>query len=276
MSYNSSEPEAQDLGFTLPKGTDLIRNGDDAITTNARVATGAIRHAFNRIAALEEAPASVADHGGLTGLTDDDHPQYLNTARGDGRYAPLNHTHPPAAVGWAEVTGKPSAFPPSAHVHTAAEVGAVPADDPRLRDTGWRVIPTDTTAHPLADGTVQVRRVGHVVTLKIVNVQLAASTESPVRFIPSSGGAAFNATGFIPSTSRLPFFASRTNSVTDRHSMVVWTSGNNLALFWYHRESIDVATSSRGVTLPASTQLTGEISWLTDQPWPTTLPGTPA
>lgn len=274
MSYSSSEPEAQDYGFTLPKGTDLIREGDNAITTNALVTTGALRAAFNRLRTLEDAPAPVAEHGSLTGLGDDDHPQYLTNARGDGRYSPLGHTHPPTS--WAEVTDKPTAFPPSAHVHTPAEVGSVPADDPRLRDTGWRVIPTDTTAHPLADGTVQVRRVGSVVTLKIVNVQLAASTESPVRFIPSSGGAAFNATGFLPSTSRLPFFASRTNSVTDRHSMVVWTSGNNLALFWYHRESIDVATSSRGVTLPASTQLTGEISWLTDQPWPTTLPGTPA
>lgn len=29
----------------------------------------------------------VSDHGALTGLADDDHPQYLNTVRGDGRYA---------------------------------------------------------------------------------------------------------------------------------------------------------------------------------------------
>lgn len=28
----------------------------------------------------------VTDHGGLTGLADDDHPQYLNVARGDARY----------------------------------------------------------------------------------------------------------------------------------------------------------------------------------------------
>lgn len=30
-----------------------------------------------------------SDHGGLTGLGDDDHPQYLNNARGDARYLPL-------------------------------------------------------------------------------------------------------------------------------------------------------------------------------------------
>jgi hypothetical protein len=31
----------------------------------------------------------VTDHGGLSGLADDDHPQYLNNARGDARYAPI-------------------------------------------------------------------------------------------------------------------------------------------------------------------------------------------
>ena len=34
-------------------------------------------------------PTVVTDHGGLTGLGDDDHPHYLNTARGDLRYAAL-------------------------------------------------------------------------------------------------------------------------------------------------------------------------------------------
>jgi len=35
----------------------------------------------------------VSDHGGLTGLNDDDHPQYHNDARGDARYSLLGHTH---------------------------------------------------------------------------------------------------------------------------------------------------------------------------------------
>lgn len=152
----------------------------------------------------------------------------------------------------------------------------VPDDDPRLRDTGWRVIPTDTATHPLSGGTVQIRRVGNVVTFKIVNLQLVTSTSASIQFLPSSGSAAFNATGFLPSTSRLPFFANRTNSVSDRYSLVAWTSNSNLALIWYHREDISQATPNRGLTLHASTQLTGELSWFTDQAWPTTLPGTPA
>ncbi len=38
------------------------------------------------------------DHGALTGLGDDDHPQYHNNARGDARYAALSHTHAIAHV----------------------------------------------------------------------------------------------------------------------------------------------------------------------------------
>ena len=35
----------------------------------------------------------ITDHGGLTGLSDDDHGQYHNDARGDARYTLIGHTH---------------------------------------------------------------------------------------------------------------------------------------------------------------------------------------
>ena len=35
--------------------------------------------------------AGISDHGGLTGLADDDHAQYHNDTRGDARYAPIAH-----------------------------------------------------------------------------------------------------------------------------------------------------------------------------------------
>lgn len=43
-------------------------------------------------------PSVVSDHGGLGGLSDDDHPQYLNQARGDVRYAALGHGHDLSAL----------------------------------------------------------------------------------------------------------------------------------------------------------------------------------
>ena len=39
-----------------------------------------------------QGPAGPSAHGELSGLDDDDHPQYHNNARGDARYAPLDHT----------------------------------------------------------------------------------------------------------------------------------------------------------------------------------------
>lgn len=39
-------------------------------------------------------PGGTSDHGALTGLADDDHTQYHNNARGDARYALINHAHP--------------------------------------------------------------------------------------------------------------------------------------------------------------------------------------
>ena len=39
-----------------------------------------------------------SDHGGLTGLGDDDHTQYHNDTRGDARYSPLGHTHDAADI----------------------------------------------------------------------------------------------------------------------------------------------------------------------------------
>ena len=51
---------------------------------------------------------AVQDHGSLQGLGDDDHPQYLNNARGDARYTPLSH---------ASLTNNP-------HAVTAAQTGA--------------------------------------------------------------------------------------------------------------------------------------------------------
>lgn len=44
------------------------------------------------------AGGGVTDHGALTGLVDDDHPQYHTDARGDLRYSPLGHGHSTSEV----------------------------------------------------------------------------------------------------------------------------------------------------------------------------------
>ena len=55
---------------------------------------------------VAQTPATgVTDHGGLTGLIDDDHPQYLTNGRGDVRYSPLGHTHALSSLGDVSISG---------------------------------------------------------------------------------------------------------------------------------------------------------------------------
>jgi hypothetical protein len=62
----------------------------------------------------------VTDHGLLTGLADDDHPQYHNNTRGDARYSQLGHTHTISNVTGlqAALDGKAT----SSHTHAIANV----------------------------------------------------------------------------------------------------------------------------------------------------------
>lgn len=96
---------------------------------------------------LAMAAAAVTDHGALTGLADDDHPQYHNDARGDARYDPMGAAAAAAAAsqpldsdltaiaalsttafGRALLTlADAAAFTATANVATAALKGLAPA-----------------------------------------------------------------------------------------------------------------------------------------------------
>lgn len=70
----------------------------------------------------------VSDHGGLTGLSDDDHPQYHNNTRGDLRYSLLAHTHSgvydPAGTAAAAMAAHLAAGDPHPQYTTAVELNA--------------------------------------------------------------------------------------------------------------------------------------------------------
>lgn len=83
---------------------------------------------------LAMAAAAVADHGALTGLADDDHPQYHNDARGDARYQPLDSDLTAIAALATTAFGRglltladAAAFTATANVATAALKGLAPA-----------------------------------------------------------------------------------------------------------------------------------------------------
>lgn len=72
-------------------------------------------------------PGGVTDHAGLTGLNDDDHPHYFNSARGDARYAPVAHAH---AI--ANVAGLAEALTGATHHGALAERDAFDDAGPRF------------------------------------------------------------------------------------------------------------------------------------------------
>lgn len=91
-------------------------------------------------------PTVVTDHGGLTGLDDDDHPQYLTAARGDARYVLPGSLAPVATTGdYASLTGTvpTSALPPLA-INTVTVVATQAAMLALTAERGDMAIRTDT------------------------------------------------------------------------------------------------------------------------------------
>lgn len=77
-------PPAEAFSSTGGLGTPIIVNFNTGIAYYYKAGTG--------VQAINSPSASgISDHGGLTGLGDDDHTQYHNDARGDARYAPIAH-----------------------------------------------------------------------------------------------------------------------------------------------------------------------------------------
>jgi len=111
----------------------------------------------------EAAAAAITDHGGLTGLADDDHPQYLNNARGDVRYAPVAHVGA-GGTAHADATTSVSGFMSAADKTkldgVAAGATATPLSSTTPAALGTAAVGTGTTAaradhvHPLPTTTL--------------------------------------------------------------------------------------------------------------------------
>jgi hypothetical protein len=93
--------------------------GDDSHNPVSEWSLGDLKR---KVAALEAAgPGApgegVTDHGLLTGLEDDDHPQYLTGAEGDAAYAAAGHNHDAAYAALAH--DHDADYAPLAHDHDA-------------------------------------------------------------------------------------------------------------------------------------------------------------
>jgi hypothetical protein len=80
---------------TVPTMGIVVKNSGTALTSKEGTLnfTGATVTETTPGSATIAIPPGVTDHGLLTGLADDDHPQYFNQTRGDARYSLLGHTH---------------------------------------------------------------------------------------------------------------------------------------------------------------------------------------
>ena len=85
---NDSIPEAALAGTVRTKlnSTPALDDLTDANTTGATDGQSLVYQSGTWIPATVTTGGGVTDHGALTGLADDDHPQYLNNTRGDVRY----------------------------------------------------------------------------------------------------------------------------------------------------------------------------------------------
>ena len=166
-------------------------------------------------------------------------------------------------TGTGSPEGKVSAVVGSIYTDSVATNGAIRwVKTSGTGTTGWRVEYGDTgqrvITHSGAGGTLRIRRVGNTVTVGLNEITLAEGTGAFILFVVPSG--------FRP--------LDRISLVTHNPQWLdipsVWGSYNGLASNFSWLRKID--GSDDRPTVPTS----GTVTFFTDDPWPTTLPGTPA
>lgn len=174
---------------------------------------------------------------------------------------------PVLAVGLADLAARLAP-----HV-TPASIGAVADGDPRLLDTGWRDV-TDLIQpgilHATTPGRLLMHRIGDRVTMRFDNLKPVGTLPAPVHLI---NDAPLIPVGFRPGSQHVQGFATRLNAITTRYDMTLWSSTR---LSTYGRTSLTSESGARVAEWTDADTLVGEMTWTTDDPWPTTLPGAPA
>lgn len=130
-------------------------------------------------------------------------------------------------------------------------------------DTGWRSVIVAPKAPYVVSGEVRYQRVDERVYLYFNNVVLDTAGSGYCPIIDSQD---------VPQGFR-PIGSERTiqqiglaNNATAGQTIAIFT-----AIAWIYAETASGQTPAR-----PTTGLSGSVSWKTNDPWPTTLPGTPA
>ena len=129
-------------------------------------------------------------------------------------------------------------------------------------DTRWRDVTASAINHPgIASGAIRIRRIGEMSFVRIFNLQFSSdhTTGSGPLFVLPPGFA------FGP----ISGLAARSNGLASTTNIALTSTGQ---LFILSRNTDTPANIIPGMNWP----LAGMLSGPTAQPWPTTLPGTPA
>ena len=141
------------------------------------------------------------------------------------------------------------------------------------RDTGWRIMPafTGAASDPARRGVWRLRRRGPDVSVQMIGVGVTGTAQ------------AFLGPNQIPAGFTLPADTGRAVEFPHQHGTgVVSTVGAGHKVLFSDNDITwrGFVRADGSVTQTAPTDHTGLIhglaSWTTDDPWPTTLPGTPA
>lgn len=134
-----------------------------------------------------------------------------------------------------------------------------------IEDTYWRNITSlMSPAAGVVGGSVLIRRIGNTVAMRLSGIRTDVQATGNTQLFTASGGYPLP-NGFLASSAHIGGIASQSNSINMIAHVSVWSSSNVLigqrpgTTMWWN-----------------GAQLSCEITWITDQAWPTTLPGTPA
>ena len=149
-AYPSSEKAVRTLADSKISASDIVTTVGNPGSENKVPAESAVRTLAGTLAPAAKGvtggdghdhiggDGAQIDHGGLSGLTDDDHAQYYNTARGDARWAPVAKG---VTGGDAHDSLHSSAFAALSHASRHKSGGA---DSIRIDELA---APTDVTTH---------------------------------------------------------------------------------------------------------------------------------
>lgn len=130
-------------------------------------------------------------------------------------------------------------------------------------DTGWREITSLSVPGVIGEGIIRLRRTGDRVTLRLMTLTPASNNSTYTHIFDSANPLP---AGFRPEVYNFGM-VTRQNSTVTGFGLTVWQARTTIV-----GQTYPTPVARWNTTEP----LSGDVTFLTHEAWPTTLPGTPA